>query len=357
MTEYGISPEVMNGVWNAAGSLFFFTARTDGADNVWVAHERNMGRFNENSKPVPLTNGPGDWRWPVVSERSKEIFAIHSVSEPQLTSLDGTNKEWRPFWNGAPFYEMEFSHDGTRTTFIRYPDYTLWTANVEGGDRIQLTHGEVEAHEPHWSADGSQIAFMGRRKGEDWRIEVISARGGPAVEPLPSGKGQGVPTWSPDGKGILFGDRTEAKPGPNMNVHYVDLATHAMKDLPNSYGLWSPRWSPDGKYIAAPSFDGTNLSLLKWPESEWKNVLRMRAIENVMWSPDSRYIYFKGRKVVDCSELYRLRVADGKLDMVVDLKDFRWAAETWFGLTPTGTPLALYESSPQEVFAIDYELR
>jgi len=85
--------------------------------------------------------------------------------------------------------------------------------------------------------------------------------------------------------------------------------------------------------------------------------LRLRAIENVMWSADSRYIYFKGRKLVDCWELYRLRVADGTLEMVVDLKDFRWPAEIWFGLPPAGTPLALYESSPQEVFAIDYELR
>ena len=358
IAESSASPIVRDGVWNAKGDLFFFAARTGGADNIWVSRARQMGRFSESSKPVPLTNGPGDWRWPVVSPDSKQVFAIHSVSEPQLTSLDPTTKEWRPFWHGAPIYEMDFSQDAKSVAFIQYPDHTLWKAKADGSERVQLTHDDLEAHEPHWSRDGKRIAFMSRKlAGGEWRARIVSASGGLAEEAAPVGIGQGVPTWSPDGRAIVFGDRTEAKPGPRMNVHYVDLATHKVTDVPNSYGLWSPRWSPDGKYIAAPSFDGTNLSVLKWPGTEWKNVLRLRAIENVIWSPDSRYIYFKGRKVVDCTELYRLRLSDDKLEMVVDLKDFRWAAETWFGLTPGGTPLSLYESSPQEVFAIDYELR
>ena len=357
ITECSASPVVRDGVWNPRGDLFFFTARTDGADNIWVSRERRLAQLTEDSKPVALTNGPGDWRWPVVSEDANKIFAIHSVSEPQLTSLDLATKEWRPYWHGAPVYQMDSSPNGQWVAFIQYPDRTLWKARSDGSERVQLTHAGMEAHEPHWSPDGNRIAFECRRPGSEWRAAIISANGGEAVEAAPQGKGQGVPTWSPDGRAILFGDRTEAKPGPRMNVHYVDLATHKITDLPNSYGLWSPRWSPDGKYIAAPSFDGMNLSVMKWPNGEWKNVLRLRAIENVMWSTDSRYIYFKGRKVVDCWELYRLRLADSQLELITDLKDFRWPAEAWFGLTPSGTPLALYESSPQEVFAIDYEVR
>lgn len=358
--ENSAAPVVRDGVWNAAGNLFFFTAHTSGADNIWVARERRFGRILQESEPVALTNGPGDWRWPTVSDSAKQIFAIHSVTEPQLTSLDLANKEWRPFWQGPPIYEMEFSRNGETVAFIQYSDHTLWKAKADGSARVQLTHEEVEAHEPHWSPDGSRIAFMSRRRGGPWRAAIISSEGGTAEEAVPfgvSGIGQGVPTWSPDGRAILFGDRTEAKPGPRMNIHYVDLATHKLTDLPNSYGLWSPRWSPDGKYIAAPSFDSTNLQVMKWPGGEWKNVLRLRAIEDMMWSADSKYIYFKGRKTVDCSELYRLRIADNALEMIVDLKDFRWPAETWFGLTPSGTPLALFESSPQEVFAINYEAR
>ncbi len=355
--ECSASPVVRDGVWNPAGDLFFFMAHTDGADNIWASRERLIGRFVQDSNPVAVTNGPGDWRWPSVPPDGKEILAIHSVSEPQLTSLDPATKQWRPFWHGAPIYEMDFTHDARWVAFIQYPDHTLWKARADGSERVQLTHAELEAHEPHWSPDGSRIAFMSHKLGGEWRAAIISAGGGAAEEAAPEGKGQGVPTWSPDGRTILFGDRTEAKPGPRMNIHSVDLKTHRITDIPNSYGLWSPRWSPDGKYIAAPSFDGTNLAVMKWPNGEWNNVLRLRAIENMMWSADSRYIYFKGRQSVDCWELYRLRLADKSLEMVVDLKDFRWAAENWFGLTPTGTPLALYESSPQEVFAIDYEVR
>lgn len=356
LKESSASSVVRDGVWNSDGSLFFFTAHANGAENIWAARERKLGMLREESNPVAVTNGPGDWRWPIAAADNKQFFAIHSVAEPQLTSLEKTTGEWRPFWHGAPVYEMDFSRDRRWVAFIQFPDHTLWKARTDGSERVQLTQADLEAHEPHWSPDGKRVAFMSRAKDKEWRVRIVSANGGPPEVAAPSPKGQGVPTWLADGRAIIFGDRTETRPGPRMNIHYLDLTTHHFSDIANSYGLWSPRWSPDGKYIAAPSFDGTNLALMKWPVGEWKNVLRMRSIKDVNWSADSRYLYFRGQKEVDCSELYRYQIAGNKLEMLASLNDFRWPAENWFGVTPDGALLALYESSPQEVFAIDYEL-
>lgn len=117
------------------GNLFFFTAHAGGADNIWVSRERILAGRVDGSKPVALTNGPGYWRWPVVSADNKEIFAIHSVTAPQLTSLDPATKEWRPFWHGAPVYEMDYSKAGQEVAFIQHPDHTLWKAKADGGER------------------------------------------------------------------------------------------------------------------------------------------------------------------------------------------------------------------------------
>jgi hypothetical protein len=53
-----------------------------------------------------------------------------------------------------------------------------------------------------------------------------------------------------------------------------------------------------------------------------------------------------------------LQVSDGKIETLLDLKDFRrvvtpWAA--WLGLTPQGDTLLIRDTGSQEVYALDLE--
>jgi hypothetical protein len=56
--------------------------------------------------------------------------------------------------------------------------------------------------------------------------------------------------------------------------------------------------------------------------------------------------------------MYRVRVADHKVERVASLKGFRraiFAWTPWSGLTPDGSPLLLHDISSQEVYALDLE--
>jgi Tol biopolymer transport system component len=75
------------------------------------------------------------------------------------------------------------------------------------------------------------------------------------------------------------------------------------------------------------------------------------------WSKDSKYIYFDTGLSEDPA-VYRVRVADRKLERMADLKGLRrlvFAWTPWSGVTPDGSPLLLRDISSQEVYALDFE--
>ncbi len=87
-------------------------------------------------------------------------------------------------------------------------------------------------------------------------------------------------------------------------------------------------------------------------------MLRLRFIDNLSWSADSRYLYFNGKRDVDHLELFRLAITPGAVpEVLADLKNFAWMPENWFGVTPSGTPLALHDAAPQDIFALECEFR
>jgi Tol biopolymer transport system component len=181
-----------------------------------------------------------------------------------------------------------------------------------------------------------------------YRIFVVPANGGGAIELQPQGQDQGVPTWSPDDTSILFGERIGRRPPTEMCLHTLDLNTREIGVLNGTAGLWSPRRSPVGNRILAVTTDNHTIRVLDTPH--WRDVVSMKFVDNVTWSYDSRYIYFNGR-VDDHSPfaVYRVNADSGTIEKLVDLKAFRMPLDNWFGVSPDGVLLASKDYPHQEI--------
>ncbi|MGA8028715.1 MAG: hypothetical protein WB992_16340 [Bryobacteraceae bacterium] len=310
-----------------------------------------MAKFIERH-PSRLTTGSGSWRSPATSANDSLLFALNEYVRSELVRFDRASQAWRPEWDGAPAYEFDFSRDTHWVAYTHYPDHAIWKARPDGGERVRLTDGSLEAHQPHWSPDGSRIALMAKKRNGAWRIFWVSSNGGPLQEILPGNQDQGVPTWSPDGRFLVFGDLLSRKPTSEMSIHLLDLESRRVSDLPASRGLWSPRWSPDGKYIAAITSDSSALRILPSGGSQWKELSRMLFIDNATWSADSHYIYFDGQVLPTHFELFRISIPAGKLERLTDLGDFIRSPENWFGVAPDGTLLASRGAVTQEIWAL-----
>jgi len=163
----------------------------------------------------------------------------------------------------------------------------------------------------------------------------------------------GDPTWTPDGKSIVFGRRWDRL--ESGAVYRVDLKTRGVSSIPGSDGLFSPRLSPDGRYISALNIGETKLMLFDASTNSWSSLAKGDQVGYNEWSHDGKYVYMRERRD-GVGEMVRVRTKDGVLENVLSLKDFPQLSDvfaSWIGLTPEDAPLLMRDRSVQEIYALD----
>ena len=182
----------------------------------------------------------------------------------ELDSLTAREVVSGEFMVGDP----QWSPDGTRIAYTvtptpkaddgRYAD--VYVLTVASGDRKKLFEGEGPDGSPRWSPDGSQIAV--HTKGAknagilQNKLAIVPAAGGaPRVLGGDFLYAPGVPSWTPDGRSLLFWSQAKTR----TELYRVSVDGGAPKQLSDSKGslgfepfFGGPSVSGDGRTIAFP---------------------------------------------------------------------------------------------------------
>ncbi|HEY3971389.1 MAG TPA: protein kinase [Candidatus Sulfotelmatobacter sp.] len=342
-------PDECCGKWTADGRYFVFQSN----NQIWAV-PKSGGFLRSAPKPVQLTSSPLSLSSPLPGRDGKKLFLIGRTYRGELTRYDAKSVQFVPFLGGISAEYVAFSKDGQWVSYVSYPEGRLWRSKVDGSERLQLTDPPMYPVLPRWSPDGKNIIFFefALSAAKPARIYEVSAGGGNPRQLMPEDPHQQLdPNWAPDGSKIIFSNESN---DPLSAIHILDVATHQVADLPDSQGFYSPRWSPDGRYVSAFSADSKRLLAFDFKTRKWSE-LANGSLSWLNWSHDGHYVYVLDHQGNDT--VVRIRMSDGKTELVADLKSLATTGRYGgsLALTPDDSPLLLRDTGTQDVYSVDWE--
>jgi DNA-binding winged helix-turn-helix (wHTH) protein/Tol biopolymer transport system component len=313
---------------------FVFPSTRDGKSELWLLRQNAKVLGQQSPVTHQLATSALDLYGPRSGVDSNTLFVL-GRTPPELVRVDYIRNEITPMLKGLNVLHLAFSPDRQHIVYVTSPEAELWRANPDGSNaRLLLSDLQVRGL-PAWSPDGKWLAFRAQASGRRAKAYIMPAVGG-TPEPLDTlDVEQGIPSWSPDGAKLTFGDVPEhfGHATGSERVHIYDRATKTTTDVPGSERLWTSRWSPDGQYLAALTIEGQELKLFEFATNTWRST-GAKHLGNPTWSADSKYIYSAQEGPETWAR--RVRIADGKVERLVDLKNRN--AE-WVGVAPDGALL------------------
>ena len=169
------------------------------------------------------------------------------------------------------------------------------------------------AHEkwPVWSPDGSRIAYISDKTGEE-QIWVVPEDGRGPAEQITTGLKAFLyrPAWSPDGKSIVFGDE-------DGRIDVVTVADHTVKEIAHDTkgAMLDYAWSPRGNFLAfsMTASNGFTSIYVESPDGQLHHITSENFNSSTpAWDPDGNYLYF---------------LSDHEFGPILSTREFDYAAE------------------------------
>ena len=279
-----------------------------------------------------------NWVDKVNDRRESSIYIMNADGSKPRRLLDGSAPRWSPDGTriaytatgqpgGTQIYVRYMDAEGAVTQVTRLttaPGNVTWTPD---GKSIAFTM-QVPAPPPSWRSEGQLAEF--RPRGATWtaaprivekldyrqdgqgftadtvqHIFLVPADGG-TPRAVTSGEwSAGAPTFTPDGRTIVYGSGPRVPDAEyawrESEVYAVDVASGRIRALTTRKGPdSSPAVSPDGKLVA---YTGYDYNTQTWTDSKLYVVnidgtgARLlhdmdRSPSNLQWAPDGSGVYF-----------------------------------------------------------------
>jgi Tol biopolymer transport system component len=237
-----------------------------------------------------------------VSETGILVYRADASGGSDLVWFDRTGHETGRLGDRAKYLDVNLSPSGTHAAVTVMESSTatrdVWTYDVARGlPRTRFTFDPEDELDPHWSPDGSRIAFASRKKGH-LDLYVKAANGADSEQLLLADDLDKYPmSWSPDGRFLLYVS-IGATTGQDLWV--LPLTGEVRKPFPfrnTRFSEGTGTFSPDGRWIAYRSNETTartEVFVAPFPDSGGKWQVSTMGGSAPRWRRDGKELFYVG---------------------------------------------------------------
>ena len=284
-----------NAKWEEEHKTFRFTKEGWLVDSYLLDMATNKATNVTAIDRISFYNS-GLFFWPNDPKRLGFTALIGGSSQPFRMDRDGRNKESLTKGSKEFAYGFSGSRDGKRVAY--HKDYQVYLADADGSNAVRVKTGKPFDFVPTWSPDGKWVLFL---SGEHYDCHPHLVRAdGTGLKKLADRSGykgviafldvadfhggsSDVPVWSADGRSVFY----TAQVDKSVELFRVTLdgkATRLTKSPPGTLH-YHPQPSPDGKWLAYGSKRGgvRQLFVMRLADGTERQVTRLGAGHGAMW--------------------------------------------------------------------------